>query len=391
MFQNSKEIFSVFGFKIRIDPSWFIIAALIVWSLATAYFPSRLENATRYSLVNLSIISMLGLFVSLILHELAHSLVARMFNLKVGNITLFIFGGVAELERDPENAKSEFWIAIAGPIMSFVLAGLFWMLKSVIEGVGGSPMIIELFRYLGLVNLVVAVFNLVPAFPLDGGRVLRSLLWHFKGNVIAATKIATRLGKTFAVFLIMLGVLFLFSSQIVSGIWQILIGFFIFIASGSALEDLTTRQILKEHTVSALMTRDPWIANVDDTVQVLVDAVMLRHNISFVPIVEDEQLLGYVDAAMIQTIDRENWAATKLGDIYIPISSDNSSRAEVPIQDVFDKMVKTGNRKILIVKNNMLEGVISLADMMTYLSIRQKLGIYSAAEHKYSAKSSAYG
>ena len=390
MFQNSKEIFSIFGFKIRIDPSWFIIAALIVWSLSTAYFPSRLEGATRFDVVNLSIISMLGLFVSLVLHELSHSLVARLFNLKVGSITLFIFGGVAELERDPENAKSEFWIAIAGPIMSFFLATVFWALKSMSTGMGVSQMLVELFRYLGLVNLVVALFNLVPAFPLDGGRVLRSILWQMKGDVIAATQIATRLGKAFAVFLIMVGVMFLFSSQTISGIWQILIGIFIFVASGSAYEDLTTRQILKEHTVSALMTRDPWIANVDDTVQVLVDAVMLRHNISFVPIVEGDDLLGYVDAAMIQTIDRENWAATKLGDIYMPLSSENSSRAEAPIQDVFDKMVKTGNRKILIVKNNMLEGVISLADMMTYLSIRQKLGIFTSSRYQKSANSSAY-
>lgn len=377
MFQNSKEIFSIFGFKIRIDPSWFIIAALIVWSLSTAYFPSRLESATRYDVVSLSIISMLGLFISLILHELSHSLVARLFDLKVGSITLFVFGGVAELERDPEDAKSEFWIAIAGPIMSLLLAGTFWILKAMSDKIGASEVVIELFRYLSLMNLVLALFNLVPAFPLDGGRVFRSILWRFKGNVVAATRIAVRFGKAFAIMLIALGIMFLFSSQVVSGLWQILIGIFIFGASNSTYEDLARRQVLKDHTVSALMTRDPWIANVDETVQVLVDTVMLKHNVSFVPIVEGDYLLGYVDAAMIQTIDRENWVDTELGDIYIPLSSENSSRAEAPIQDVFDKMVKTGNRKILISKNGMLEGVLSLADLMTYLSIRQGLGIYS--------------
>lgn len=390
MFDNSKEIFSIFGFKIRIAPSWFIIAVLVVWSLSTAYFPSKLENVTRYDVVSLSIISMLGLFISLILHELSHSLVARLFNLKVGSITLFVFGGVAELERDPEDAKSEFWIAIAGPIMSFLLAGAFWILKSMSIRMGASEMVVELFRYLWLVNLVLALFNLVPAFPLDGGRVLRSILWHFKGSVIAATRIAVRFGKFFAIMLITIGVMFLFSSQVVSGLWQILIGLFIFGASSSAYEDLTIRQILKDHTVSALMTRDPWIANVDETVQALVDTVMLRHNVSFIPIVDGKHLLGYVDAAMIQTIDRENWADTELGDIYMPLSSENSSRAEAPIQDVFDKMARSGNRKLLIVKNEMLEGVLSLADLMTYLSIRQSLGSYSNIEDIKPLKTSSH-
>ena len=390
MFQNSKELFSIFGFEIRIAPSWLIIAVLIVWSLSTTYFPSRFESANRFELVFLSIISMLCLFLSLILHELSHSLVARHFNLKVGSITLFIFGGVAELEHDPEDAKSEFWIAIAGPIMSFLLAGAFWLLKIMGDKIGVSEIMVELFQYLGLMNLILALFNLLPAFPLDGGRVFRSMLWHFKGNVIEATRIATRFGKTFAIMLIALGILFLFSSQVVSGLWQILIGIFLFGASVSAYEDLKIRQILKNHTVSALMTRNPWIANVDETVQELVDTVMLKHNVTFVPIVEGENLLGYVDAAMIQTIDRETWADTELGDIYTPISHENSSRAEAPIQDVFDTMVQTGNRKILISKDGMLEGVLSLADLMTYLSIRQGLGDSLSTKTIKRSKTSAH-
>lgn len=388
MFQNSKEIFSILGFKIRIDLSWFIIAALIVWSLSNSYFPARLENVSTYDVLSLSVISMLGLFLSLVLHEISHALVARLFNLKVGSITLFIFGGVAELERNPENAKSEFWIAIAGPVMSIFLAGFFYVLKTISVLLDASVMTVELFSYLSLINFVLAVFNLVPAFPLDGGRILRSIIWHFQDNVITATRIATSFGKVFAVILIIMGVLLLFSSQVVAGLWQILIGSFIFGASAAAYEDLKIRHALKDHTVSALMTRHPWVASPEETVQVLIDSVILKHNVSFVPVLENDYVLGYVDASMIKTIDPENWGDTKLGDIYIKLKPENSSRAEVPIQQVFDKMVRSGNRKLLIVKNGMLEGILTLSDLMTYLSIRQELGIYYDKKDKAPLKKS---
>jgi len=378
MFRNAKDIITILGFKIRIDPSWFIIAVLIVWSLSTAYFPQKLEGASQSVLLAISVISMLGLFGSLILHELSHSLVARLFNLKVGGITLFVFGGVAELERDPESAKSEFWIAIAGPVMSLFLAGIFSVLASLSRQADISILVVELLTYLGLINLVLAVFNMVPAFPLDGGRVLRSALWFFRGDVVAATRIAGFIGKGFAGLLIAFGILSLFSGQTISGLWQILIGVFIFGASNAAYQELVMRHVLKDQTVSALMTRDPWVANVDENVQSLVDNVLLKRNVSFVPVMEHEQVLGYVDAAMIKTLERENWADTKLGDIYIALNDDNSTRSTALIQDVFEQMNKTGNRKLLITNKGKLEGVIALSDMLTYLAIRQGLGIYSS-------------
>ena len=375
MFKNAREIFKLFGFKVRIDPSWLIIAALVVWSLSSSYFPEVLPTVSRTNLIIISLISMIGLFASLILHELAHSLVARRFNLKVGSITLFIFGGVAELERDPESARSEFWIAIAGPLMSLFLGILFLALANITEFEGSPSIVSVVFQYLGLINLVLAAFNLIPAFPLDGGRVLRAFLWHIKKDVLWATKLASNVGSVFAIILICLGILSFVSSYLVAGLWQVLIGMFILGASKGSYSDLAMRQTLKNYSVSALMTREPWVASADDTIQCLVDKVMLKRNVSFVPVLDGDNLLGYVDAAMIQTIDKDNWSETRVGDIYAAANEGNTTRAEARTEDVFDKMARTGNRKLLIVDKGQLEGVISLSDLLTFLSIRSGLGL----------------
>lgn len=374
MFKNAVDLFEIFGFRIRVDPSWMIIAALIVWSLSTSYFPTELPGLNRFDYIGISTIAMLGLFVSLILHELSHSLVARVFNLKVGGITLFIFGGVAELEQNPRSARSEFWIAIVGPLTSVALAGIFHATQGFLLTVGASPLTISLFKYLALINLVLALFNLVPAFPLDGGRVLRAALWHFKDDLMSATRIASRIGTSFAIFLMIVGVFSLFMSQTVGGLWQMLIGFFILSASRSSYEDLVIKQILKDQTVHSVMTQTPWTAEPGDSVQSLVDNVVLRRNVSFIPVVEGEHLLGYVDAAMVQTIDRENWPSTKLIDIYVASDTGNTFSPDTPMQDIFTQMAKTGNRKILIAREGRLLGVVSFADLMSYLAIRSGLG-----------------
>ncbi len=390
MFKNAVDLFEIFGFRIRVDPSWLIIAALIVWSLSTSYFPVELPGLNRFDYIGISIIAMLGLFVSLILHELSHSLVARMFDLKVGGITLFIFGGVAELEQNPRNAASEFWIAIVGPLMSIALAGVFYTTQGILPAVGASPLIISLFGYLALINLVLALFNLVPAFPLDGGRVLRAAIWHFKNDLMTATRIASRIGIAFAIFLMAVGLVSLFMSQTMGGLWQILIGFFILGASRSSYEDLVIKQILKGQTVHSLMTKTPWIAKPGDSVQSLVDTVILQKSISFIPVVEEGHLLGYVDAAMVQTIDRENWSDTKLSDIYVASDNSNTFLPDTPMQDIFTQMAKTGRRKILIAKEGRLQGVISFADLMSYLAIRSGLAPTSNAETIGKRKSAIY-
>jgi len=374
MFKHAVNILEIAGFKIRIDPSWLLIAALIVWSLSAAYFPHELPGYSPYYYVALAVIAMLGLFASLILHELSHSLVARRFGLRVGGITLFVFGGVAELEQEPESPKSELWIALAGPAMSLLLAGLFLIASIMLNGSGISKPLEIVFTYLALINFILAVFNLVPAFPLDGGRVLRALLWQYKNDLLWATRIASGFGTVFGIFLIVTGVLSMFSSSSTTGLWQVLIGFFVVNASRSSYRQLMIKTALQDHTVRNLMSSTPQVANASDTVQKTVDELMLRYHKSFIPVMIGNRLVGYVDTTAVNGVARENWPTTRLSEILVPSNPDNTVPTDMPMEELFEKMARSGQRKMLVGQDGKLEGVISLSDLMSYLAIRQGLG-----------------
>lgn len=226
MFTSRFKLFNLLGFPIYVDLSWFVIVILITWSLAKRLFPNFYSELSNQQYWMMGLAGALGLFVSIIAHELGHAVVARRFDVPIKGITLFIFGGVAEMEREPPSAKAEFFVAIGGPIVSVVLAIGFYLL-----GVLGDPVFVApvagVLWYLGLVNGLVVGFNLIPAFPLDGGRILRGVLWHVKGNLRWATRITSNLGSTFGLFLIVLGILGLITGNFIGGFWQVLLGIFL--------------------------------------------------------------------------------------------------------------------------------------------------------------------
>ena len=386
MFKNAVEILDILGFKIRVDPSWLLIAALIIWSLSTGYFPETLPGYSNYDYIALGTISMLGLFVSLVLHELSHSLMARQFGLKVGNITLFVFGGVAELESEPKSPKSEFWIAIVGPIMSFALAGLALFIASTLERSNVSAPLRVVFEYLALINFILAIFNLVPAFPLDGGRVLRAVLWKIKGDILPATRIASTFGSIFGFFLIVSGIFALFTANGVAGLWQILIGFFIVGASRSSFQQVQISSALKNHTVRSLMTSPVFFADVEDTVGSVVDDVILKRNVTFVPVTEGNHLLGHVSTKLLKDIEKGNWSSTRLGDVYVASDQSNTVSPDDLTEGVFEKMLRTGQGKMMVAERGQLVGIISLSDLMTYLAIRNGLDLGKVEQRPAGAK-----
>ncbi len=373
MFKNAVDLFDIFGFKVKADPSWLLIAALIVWSLSTSYFPVTLEGYSQGTYISMSIIAMLGLFASLIFHELSHSLVARRFDLKVGGITLFLFGGVAELEQEPRDPKSEFWIAIAGPLSSYFLAAVAFIVVAIMGSDRAQTPLYAVMSYLGLINIVLATFNLFPAFPLDGGRVFRAALWHFKGDLMSATRIASQAGSFFGIALIILGVMSIFTDAGIGGLWQILIGFFILSASRGSYEQLLLKTALKDQTVRTAMSAAPKTADVNETVEDVVNKIMLKHNIRFVPVLDGDRLLGFIDLPRIQQIDRQDWPSTRLEDVYIASDDSNTVPPDLPTEELFQKMSAGGQRKFLIAEKGHLLGVIALADLMTYLALRQGL------------------
>ncbi|AHM04024.1 hypothetical protein roselon_01645 [Roseibacterium elongatum DSM 19469] len=370
MFSHSIRLFDLFGFEIRIDASWLLIAALIVWSLSSGYFPQVLPGLDPTGYLILSVVAMLGLFGSLILHELAHSLVARRYGLGVGGITLFLFGGVAQLEDEPQSAASEFWIAIAGPAMSFALAGAFGLI-ALVAGDGVAGMLVA---YLASINLILAVFNLVPAFPLDGGRVLRAWLWNRSGDMLEATRKASTAGTVFALFLMGLGLFSVMSGGGIGGVWMGLIGLFVLNASRGTYQHLVTQTSLRGVRVSELMTSNPYCAQPDMTLADVADHVMLAHGVSFLPVVENGVLLGHVDTALMRAVPRAEWTRTAVGDVFAPLDDSTMIAAHAPAAEALDKLAGGGQRKLLVADGRRLQGVLSVRDLMGHISVMQELG-----------------
>ncbi len=388
MFSNSIKVFTLLGFDIKIDPSWVLIAALIVWSLSTGYFPQIVEGETRETYLTMALLGMLAFFASLILHELAHSLVARRFGVDIKGITLFIFGGVAELESEPKSAGSEFWIAIVGPATSFALALVFWALSVIGEAARAGDAAVAVLDYLAIINLVLAVFNLLPAFPLDGGRVYRAVLWNRSGDILDATRRASTLGSYIAYALIGVGILGLFSGSQVGGLWQVFIGLFLLIAAKSTYQQTLVNAALKNKTVASMMTPDPHTASPDQSLAELVNLVMLRHRTSYVPVVEDGVVLGYVDGSVLGNIDRDNWSSTQVGDVFVAVGPGNSVPPNLPASAVLERMSRAGQRKFMVIDGQRLLGVITLADLLEYLRVLQDLGVNASPPRQSRARRS---
>jgi Zn-dependent protease/predicted transcriptional regulator len=385
MFPNAVKLFDFRGFEIRVDPSWLIIAALIVWSLATGYFPEAAPGLHDIDYLALATVAMLGLFAVLILHELSHAIVARRYGLAVGGITLFLFGGVAELQQEPESPASEFSIAIAGPATSFALAGIFAAIGAAAKSVHVSSGTVALLDYLAAINLVLAVFNLLPAFPLDGGRILRAALWRASGDLLDATRRASLAGRAAGYALVALGIAVLFSTRsVLGGLWPILLGLFLAGAAAATYQQMLTRRALSGRAVGDLMTRAVHVTGPDRTVSALVDEVMLRHGIGFVPVVVNGVALGYVDTAAVQGIDRDNWDATRVEDVFIPLSPEMVTTPAEPLDRLFRRIADTGRRKFIVTDAHGFAGVLTLSDLVAHIGVLRDLSpLHGGVPHRH--------
>lgn len=366
MFSKAIRILTINGFDIKLDPSWVLIAALITWSL-TQFFPTVLPGQPFATYLTMALIAMFSFFASLLLHELAHSVVARHFGVQIKGITLFLFGGVAEMETEPQSAGVEFWIAIAGPLMSLFLALCFWILTGVSAALFTNDALIYVLSYLATINLAIALFNLVPAFPLDGGRILRALLWYRSGDILKATETSTKSGAIVAYVLMTMGVFSLFQGAVVSGLWQIMIGGFVLIAARASYQHQLGQSVHARNPVGAVMTPNPITVSPDVSLSDFVNQTMLNHSVSFVPVVEDGVLLGHIDPAVLSGIDRDNWDNTQVGDIFAGLDPDTMVPPDMQISDLLTLISQTGKRKFLVTQGHDLVGVVSLADLTNYL------------------------
>jgi Zn-dependent protease len=375
MFGKSFPLFRVLGFPIRIDVSWFVVVVLVTWSLSD-YFPTVLEGQSTATYWWMGAAGALGLFTSVVLHELAHAVVARRFGLSIRGITLFIFGGVAEMESEPPSPKAEFWVAIAGPIASAAIGGGCLLMRAAAEGAGMAPPLIAVFAYLGLINLMLVVFNLIPAFPLDGGRILRSLLWHVQGSLRRSTRITSRIGAGFGIALILFGVMLVVlggAEAFVSGMWMFLIGMFLRGAAQMSYQQLLVRSALEGEPVRRFMKTDPVTVSRAMPVSELVQDYVYRHHFKMFPVVDNGRLVGCVSTRQIQGLPREEWDRTSVGALTESCSSENTTAPDDDTLAALTKMNKSGMSRLMVVEGDRLVGILALKDLLQFLALKVEL------------------
>lgn len=373
MFGRSVTLFKLFGFAVRVDVSWIVIAVLITWSLAEGFFPFQYGNLSAATYWWMGGAGALGLFASIIFHEMSHSLVARRYNLPIKGITLFIFGGVAEMDDEPESPKVEFMMAIAGPISSILLGVIFYALYLLGQRNGWAQPINGVIGYLSFINFFLAAFNLVPAFPLDGGRVLRSILWGWKKDVRWGTRVAAAIGSGFGLFLIILGAINALQGNAIGGIWQILIGVFLRTAAKVSYQRVLMRNSFESETVRRLMRPDPVSVSPSTSLEQLVENYIYRYHFKRFPVVESGKLIGCIDLDQIKEVPREEWPRRSAGELMKVCSPDNTIPSDADAMRALSKMNRTHTSRLMVVEGDRLVGTLSLKDMMSFLSNKVEL------------------
>jgi Zn-dependent protease/CBS domain-containing protein len=373
VFGRPIELFRILGFAVRIDPSWFIVAVLITWSFATGAFPTRLPGLAPPAYWLMGIAGALIFFLSVVLHELSHALTARRYGVEMRGITLFVFGGVAEMQGEVPTPKAELVIAAAGPLASLVIA----LACFGVAGIDAWPgPVTAVFSYLALLNVSLAIFNLAPAFPLDGGRILRSILWGWKGNLRWATRVSAAIGGGFGLLLVGLGVLVTVAvpGGLTSGIWLFLLGLFVRHAANMSYQQLLLRRAFEGEPVSRFMQADPVTVPRSISVLELVQDYVYRHHFKMFPVVDDSgRLVGCVTTRQIRELPREEWDRQTVGALARGCSPENTVRADSDAMEALSRMSRTGASRLMVVDGDRLLGILSLKDLLRFFSLKMEL------------------
>ncbi len=362
----------VAGIRIVIDPSWLFVFALVVWSLAVGYFPAADPSISGVRAWIMGFVAGLLLFGSVLVHELSHALLARRAGIDVPRIRLFLFGGVSEMTSEPREPRAELRIAAAGPLTSIGLALIFRAISS--TGLAGAlPGGQAVVDYLAMINLALGLFNLLPGFPLDGGRILRAWLWSRHGNLLRATRSAGRAGSFLGYGLMFFGLVQLIGGATLSGIWMILIGMFLNQAAGASYQMLLLRDLLSGVRVRQLMTQ-PVIAVPDHaSLEELVQDYFYRHPHGGFPVVSQERLVGMVSLDQIKHVPREEWNRTPVRAVMTPAETLRPLSPEDDSVPALERMIREDVSRLPVVADGRLAGILSRRDVMRLFQIRSDL------------------
>jgi Zn-dependent protease/CBS domain-containing protein len=367
------KLFRVLGIQISLNYTWFIVFGLIAWSLASGYFPSRYPDLSPSAHWIMGFLGAFFLFLSVLIHELTHSYVAKREGMEVKEITLFIFGGVSQLTKEPEDPKKELKMAIGGPLSSLVLALIFWIVSKVTSPAPHLILITGLLGYLAFINLSLAIFNLIPGFPLDGGRVLRALYWRKTGNLKKATRIASDAGKWIGVGIILLGLFWILMGNLIGGFWFVIIGIFLRSAAEGGLQQVVMKGALEGVKVKELMSRE--VISVPPSLRIhqLVEDFYLTHTHITYPVFEDEKIIGIVTLKQVKEVPRDQWMEKTVRDLMMPIREEMILDPDGEAVDALQKMIRTGEGRLPVVKDGKAVGMITRRDILNLLEIKTDL------------------
>ncbi|MEE8608116.1 MAG: site-2 protease family protein, partial [Nitrospiraceae bacterium] len=376
------QIGRVLGIPIKVHPSWFLVFGFVTWSLATGYLPEMVPGQTMARYWGMGGVASVLLFVSVLLHELGHSYVAQRYHVPIAQITLFIFGGMAQMNREPPGPRAEFLIAIAGPIVSFVLGVVLLALVSLAGPAPSHQGLVSLGLLLGSINVQLGLFNLIPGFPLDGGRMLRAGLWAWSGDFNRATQQASLAGQGFGLALGSLGAVLLIGSATgtipgplaANGGWILLIGAFLYMVAQGSRRQAGLRASLASVRVGELMVQDVVTVTPELSVQEAVDHYFLRHGYGGFPVLDDGRLVGMVTVREIQAAPQSVWPWRRVRDIMKPWSAVMEVSHDTPAITALERMTGEGQGRLVVVQEGRLVGLITRSGIRQFLQLRGRLG-----------------
>ena len=348
------------GIRVGINWSWLIVFGLIVWTLGATVFPTQNPDLGSATYAVMAVVGAFLFFTSLLLHELGHALQARREGVEIEGITLWLFGGVASFKGMFPSAGAELRIALAGPAVSLVLGGLFFAVAAALH----QPVAVDgVAAWLGYINLLLLAFNMLPALPLDGGRVFRALLWRSKGDFARATRAAAAVGRGFAYAMIALGLLAVFAGSW-TGIWLAFLGWFLLQASGTETRSLMLRDALGGLRVHDLMVRAPVTAKAGSTLAEFMDDVAFAHRFTTYPVLEGARVIGLLPFARVASVPRSAWELTHVRDCMLPRADVPVVREDEDLLKALDQMSAGRINRALVLDDGALEGLLSVTDVI---------------------------
>jgi Zn-dependent protease/CBS domain-containing protein len=371
MTRHHVPIGRILGIPIGLDYSWFLVFGLLTWMLASSYYPAEFRSWSVPLYWVMGAVTAIMLFVSVLLHELGHSVIALRYNVPVRSITLFIFGGVAQIGGEPPSASAEFFIAIAGPLVSLALALVFSVVKPAVAGI--EPLW-GLAKYLAFINMAVVLFNLIPGYPLDGGRVFRAIVWALTKSMRRATFIAANVGRFFGFLFIFAGVWEMFGGNLGGGIWIAFIGWFLDSAASAQLQQVMFQSLLAGHTVRQAMSGRCVTVPADVTLQQLVDEHILSGGQRCFLVHRNDHTVGLMTLHRIRQVPRAAWMTTTAAQAMLPIQELKCIGADTGLWTALQLMDRDGVNQLPVVTDSRVVGMLSREDVISFLRTVQELG-----------------